>query len=413
MTNPNLRVSLLWVAEGGETGGSVEPRPSREEIHRRLSSVAGTARRERFDVLIIVDPANVYYLSGFRTTLHTRFTAVVLRTVEPGSAALVAPSVDRLLALEPHWYPSLLDRTEIYYEGAPPGGPLRFDPFAFVDLFVRDRDVIGVDLEGAAYSQVQAITSRYPSAQLRDATGILQTARRVKSTWELDVLRRANVIAVEALGRVPGWLREGITEVELASRLDAAARERGSDGVAYPTLIGFGRKSLAPHAAPTGRQLGRDQIVTIAFGPSLAGYCADIVRTFYFGTPPPLALESSRNTVATQKAALDAVRPGARAGGTMIAANRVIADLYPDAPRAGRAGHGLGLTVHETPSLTPDNETLLEPNMVLAIEPRPPAAAMAEIGLYRHCDVVRVTDDGYEFLSPLDRGLLVVDASGA
>ncbi len=97
----------------------------------------------------------------------------------------------------------------------------------------------------------------------------------------------------------------------------------------------------------------------------------------------------------------------------MTAANRLIGQLYSGAPRAGRAGHSLGLTIHETPSLTPENDTLLEPNMVLAIEPRPPPAAMAEIGLYRHCDVIRVTEDGYELLSPLDRGLLVVRASGA
>lgn len=392
--------------------GSVEPRPSREEIFRRLSSIAGRAQSNGIDVLIIVDPVNVYYLSGFRTTLHTRFTAVALRTAESASATLIAPSIDRLLALEPHWYPSLLDHTEIYYEGALPGGPLPPDPFSFIDMLVRDGDVIGVDLEGALYSQVQSITSRYPSAQLRDTTGILHAVRRIKSSWELDVLRRANGIAGEALSQVPGWLREGIAEVELASRLDDAARERGSDGMAYPTLIGFGRKSLAPHAAPTGRRLEQDQIVTIAFGPSLAGYCADIVRTFFFGIPPTVALESSRNTVAIQKAALEAIRPGARAGETMIVANRIIGQLYPDAPQAGRAGHSVGLTVHETPSLTPDNDTLLEPNMVLAIEPRPPAAAMTEIGLYRHCDVVRVTQDGYELLSPLDRGLLVVRASG-
>jgi len=387
----------------------MEPRPSREEIYQRLSSVADTAGSSGVDVLIIVDPANVYYLSGFRTTLHTRFTAVVLRTVGPEAATLVVPSIDRLLALEPHWYPSLL-HTEIYYEGATTGGPLQSDPFAFVDQFVHHGDTIGVDWEGAAYRQIQSITARYPSSRLHDATGALHAARQVKSAWELDMLIRANAIAVDAMKRVPGWCREGITEVELANRLDDAAREQGAGGFAYPTLIGFGQKSLAAHAPPTERRLERDRIVTVAFGPSLAGYCADIVRTFFFGSPPALAVETSWNTVAIQKAALDAIRPGARAGETMIAANRIIADVYPDAPLAGRAGHSLGLTIHETPSLTPDNDTLLEPNMVLAIEPRPPAASMVDIGLYRHCDVVRVTDNGYDLLSPLDRGLLVVEA---
>lgn len=371
------------------------------------------ARRAALDLLVAVDPANISYLSGFRTTLHTRFTCVVLSTTEPESALLIVPSVDRILAQEPHWSPSRLDRTEVYYEGAPPNGALPPDPFAFIDPLLSAGAAIGGDLAGARYGDVQEIVSRYPSARLRDASDLFQTARRVKSTWELDVLRRANAIAVAVMRQVPSWLHAGMTELALASQLDNAARELGADGFAYPTLIGFGLKSLALHAPPTERTLARDQIVTIAFGPSLTGYCADIVRTFFFGTPPPLALGVSQQTVAIQQAALDVIRPGARAGETMIAANRAIAARYPDATPAGRAGHSLGLTIHETPSLTPDNETLLEPDMVLAIEPRPPASAMPGIGLYRHCDVVRVTDSGYELLTSFERGLLVVPGGGA
>jgi Xaa-Pro dipeptidase len=138
------------------------------------------------------------------------------------------------------------------------------------------------------------------------------------------------------------------------------------------------------------------------------GYCADIVRTFYYGTPPALVIESGERCVAIQRAALDVVRAGARAGDLMLAARAAISEMYPDAPQAGRAGHSIGLTIHETPSLTPDNDTLLTTDMVIAVESSTPAFAMEGIGLYRHCDVVRVTEDGYELLTPMDRGLIVV-----
>ena len=149
--------------------------------------------------------------------------------------------------------------------------------------------------------------------------------------------------------------------------------------------------------------------MTIAFGPTVQGYCADIVRTFFYGNPPTLAVESGTNCVEVQAAALSAVKAGARAGDLMQAAHSVIRRLYPDAPAFGRAGHSLGLTIHETPSLTPDNNLPLEVDMVLAVEPGAPPFAMEGIGLYRHCDVVRVTADGYELLTPYDRGLIVVN----
>lgn len=387
-------------------------RPGVDEIQRRLAAVARLAEEQGVDSLVVLDPANVYYLSGFRTTLHTRFTAVAFRTSAPEDAVLIAPSVDRRLALEPIWYPSLLGRTQIYYEGAPPGGPLVNAPGPFLDEIIRDGDVLGIDLATASYGQVQMLAARYPRAQIRDASEILHAARRVKSELELAALRRANEVAITVLSQVPGLLRVGMTEIELATSLDNLARDHGADGFGYPTLLGFGPKSLAPHAPPTERRLERDQLVTIAFGPTISGYCADIVRTFFYGTPPPLAVQSGERCVEIQAAALGVIRAGARSGDIMEAAAGVIRRHYPDLPVSGRAGHSLGLTIHETPSLTPDNDLILEPNMVLAIEPGAPPFAMDGIGLYRHCDVVRVTEDGYELLTPFDRGLIIVPVDG-
>lgn len=382
--------------------------PTREEIASRVNRVAVEASNQGLDSLVILEPANIYYLSGFRTTLYTRFMAVALRTTAPHDALLIATSVDRQLALEPVWYPSLLPRTEVYYLGAPEGGALINAPGPLLDTVVRDGERVGVDLAGASFGHVELLRSRYPAMTLVDATPLMHAARRVKSTLELAALREANAVAVSVLGRVPGWLREGLTERELGAKLDGAARDAGADGAAYPTLIGFGPKSLAPHAPPTDRQLRRGEMVTIAFGPTVAGYCADVVRTWYFGAPPRVAVDQARICTDVQAAALATIRAGARAGDAMLAARDVITRYEPSAPNAGSAGHSLGLTIHETPTLVADNDLALEADMVLAVEPRQPGSAMAEVGLFRQCDVVRVTPDGYELLTPLERGLVVV-----
>lgn len=382
--------------------------PTREEIARRVTRVARAAQAEGLDALVILEPANIYYLSGFRTTLYTRFMAVALRTEAPRDALLIATSVDRQLALDPVWYPSLLPRTEVYYLGAPADGPLISAPGPLLDTAVRDGDRVGVDLAGASFGHVELLRQRYPNMALVDATPLLHAARSVKSALELAALRAANQVAVEALSRVPEWLRVGLSERELGAKLDDAVRDAGADGAGYPTLIGFGPKSLAPHAPPTDRQLRRDEMVTIAFGPTVAGYCADVVRAWYFGAAPAMAVEQARICTEVQSAALATIRAGARAGDAMVAAREAILRYEPNAPNAGSAGHSLGLTIHETPTLVAGNDLLLEEDMVLGVEPRQPGSAMPAIGLFRQCDVVRVTATGYELLTPMARGLVGV-----
>lgn len=384
--------------------------PTKEEINRRLDAVAKLASEQGIDSVIVLEPAHIFYLSGFRTTLYTRFMAVALRASAPREAMLIATAVDRTLAFEPVWFPSLLDCTEIYHRGAPAASGLISEPGPLLARVLRAGDTVGIDLHGASYGNVQLVLDCQPDLQLRDATSILHAARSVKTDTELAAMRRANAIAVEALGHVPALLREGLTEAELAASLDGAARLAGSDGFAYPTLIGFGPKSLAAHAPPTERALERDEMVTIAFGPMAAGYCADIVRTFYYGTPPEKAVRSGERGVAIQAAALAKVRTGVPISDLVQAAGEATTGFYPDVVQARSAGHSLGLTVHEEPSLLPGNAATLKTNMVLAIEPGAPAHAMPGIGLYRHCDVVRVTEEGYELLTPLDRGLILVPA---
>ncbi len=381
--------------------------PSQDEIARRVQTVAALAAEHGIDSLVALEPAHIFYLSGFRTTLYTRFMGVALRTAAPEEAMLIATSVDQRLAREPVWYPSLLNRTELYYRGASPESGLIADPGVLLDEVLRPGDTVGIDLHGASYGNVEVVLGRHANLTLRDATPMLHAARSVKSPVEIAAMTRANQIAVKVLSRVPSLLHEGLTELDLATELETGARRAGSDGWAYPTLIGFGPKSLAPHAPPTARALEPNQIVTIAFGPMAGGYCADIVRTFFYGEPPERAVQSGARTVEMQAAALGQIHAGARAGALADAANEVAHRYYPDAPRVANAGHSLGLTVHEEPSLLAISNEPLQRDMIVAIEPNAPAHSMEGIGLYRHCDVVRVTDDGYELLTPLDRGLVV------
>lgn len=260
--------------------------PTKEEIYRRLETVAHLAKDQGIDSLVVLEPAHIFYVSGFRTTLYTRFMGVALRTSTPREAMLIATAVDRRLAFEPVWFPSLLDRTEIYHRGAPAASGLISEPGPLLAQVIAAGDTVGIDVHGASYGNVQLVLNCQPRLHLHDATGILHAARSVKTDVEVAAMRRANAIAVDVLAYVPALLHDGLTEAELAAALDSSARLAGSDGFAYPTLIGFGSKSLAAHAPPTTRALQRDEMVTIAFGPMAAGYCADSSAPFITAPRP-------------------------------------------------------------------------------------------------------------------------------
>lgn len=388
---------------------SVYTHPLAAAASERLARIRESAAEAGLDALVCCHPDNVYYLSGFRTTIHTRFMAAVLPVKESQLASLVIPAVEERLARENIWSPSWLEDIRPFQGGSNPRKGAPVDPAELLQDLCSGFRSIGADTDHMTHQAYKILLRSITVKEPVNFSSSLLRLRMNKSHEERQQMEAACALAVSGAVRIEELLAPGVTELELARTIETEALAGGADGFAYPTLISFGEKSLAAHSPPMNRPLKKGQIVTLAFGPQVNGYSSDLVRTYYFGDPPREVMERSEQAVEAQEATLDAVAPGMKGGDLMHKALSCFKKHFPDISKNGSAGHGLGLSVHETPVLSQSDTTVLEPGMVLAIEPAAPAFFMENHGRYRHCDVVEVATGGKRLLTNHPRGLLVVD----
>jgi Xaa-Pro aminopeptidase len=235
--------------------------------------------------------------------------------------------------------------------------------------------------------------------------GEVERLRLVKDPEERSCLEAAQAIADHAFAGLTASLTEGITEREAALSLDTDMRRRGADGLAFDTILAFGENAAEPHHRPTDRPLARGDVVKVDFGCVVAGYHSDMTRTVAFGDPGPRIKEIYDLVQQAQQAGVDAVRPGVTGGDV----DRVVRDIiaaagYGDAFKHG-LGHGVGLQIHEGPSLRSGGKDLLPQGAVVTVEP---GIYLEGVGGVRIEDMVEVTGDGARVLPTVAKDLMVL-----
>lgn len=244
------------------------------------------------------------------------------------------------------------------------------------------------------------------SGSLVDAGEVVEGLRQVKDADEVAAIRAAATLAQDALAEVLPTVRVGERELDLASRLEAALRRRGSEWHPFETIVASGPRSALPHARTTERRLEAGDLLLIDFGAKVGGYCADLTRMAVLGP----ADEQQRTVHALVAAAQRAAREGIRAGMTGRDAD-ALARTVIEARGHGEAfghslGHGLGLEVHEGPRLA---STVEEPIPVGAVVTVEPGIYLPGWGGVRLEDDVWVGPDGPVLLSDGRTDLVELD----
>lgn len=224
----------------------------------------------------------------------------------------------------------------------------------------------------------------------------VEMLRQVKDADELAALRQAVAIADAALTAVLPLLRPDLTERQAAWLLEAAMRERGADAAAFPIIVAAGRNAALPHAEPGETLLGSGQPIIIDMGAVYQGYHSDLTRTVTLGEPEPRFWEVYDAVLAAQEQAFANLRPGltgeeadALARSSLEAAGMGEAFLHS-------LGHGVGLEIHEGPSLARTVSEPLRSGNVVSVEP---GAYLEDWGGVRIEDLVLLGEDGCTVLS--------------
>jgi len=191
-------------------------------------------------------------------------------------------------------------------------------------------------------------------------------------------------------------LQPGITERQLAWKIERQMRENGAEGPAFPTIVAGGPHGARPHHSATDRAIEAGEPVVIDMGARLAGYAGDLTRTIWIGEPSP-RLQAVYTAVDTaQRAALAAIRAGMTGQeADAVARDEITAAGYGDAFVHG-LGHGLGIRVHESPSLGRVSSDRLQPGHVVTVEP---GIYLPDWGGVRIEDVGVVEEQGLRLLT--------------
>ncbi len=206
--------------------------------------------------------------------------------------------------------------------------------------------------------------------KLTDSTSAFVSAMAVKNDEELSCISRACQIAEEAFSQLLGFLKEGVTENETAGYLEYLMRKCGAEDRSFETIAAFGQNSSVPHHASDGTKLKSGMPVLLDFGCKVNGYCSDITRTLWFGGKPDEEFKTVYESVlASHLLARDSIRAGMKGKEADAIARNYLAERELDKFFTHSLGHGIGINIHEYPTLSPKGEGVLQDGMVFSIEP--------------------------------------------
>jgi Xaa-Pro aminopeptidase len=349
----------------------------------------------RFDALLISHLPNIRYLCGFTGS------AGLLLIEESGSVFFTDVRYDTQAHAEVQAAKVVIARKSV---------------LAALGEFLSGRRrrargcTLGIEAEHFTIAEKKRLAKVKPSGvTLKDAPSIVERARMVKDSDELQLIRAAVGLGAKLFERALEVLRPGVKEVEVAAEMELAARRGGAEEMSFPTIIASGARSALPHGRASGQAIAAGGFVVCDFGVILSGYCSDQTRTVWVGLGPAVAQDEARRAYEAvkeaQQAAIDAVRPGVAVGEVDAAARKVLRKAGLARYFTHSTGHGVGLEIHETPRVADGQREILQPGMVITIEP----------GVYfpgkwgvRIEDMVAVTAGGCEVMTPTSKDFLAV-----
>jgi len=306
------------------------------------------------EALLIADPDHIRYFTGFETLTPEReaFLIVTRKTALLCHGAFSPVSIQENLAHHPSISPTVMTAKLRELTKSENLKTLAIDKEA---IFVSEYELLG-----SLSLEIKSLN-----------TNRLWQLRMIKDVEEQGAIKKAVSITERGLEQTIGKLTAGMTEQEVETLLEQTFRDLGSDELAFPTIVAFGDHSALPHHQPTDRKLTKNTAVLIDCGARFNGYCSDLTRTVWFGDKPDEKfLEIEKIVKAAFSVAVSILeKPSCTAQMLDDAARNSISLAGFGKEFIHTTGHGLGLSIHETPSLNANNSQKILAGMAITIEP--------------------------------------------
>lgn len=354
--------------------------PNRQQ---RIEKLRLLMQQNEIDAFLTVKAENIFYLSGFTSG---------------EDALLLVTETDKYILTDARY-------SEQLKQEAPDWELLQGKPGSLDGLteITDNCQLIGIE-DSIVYRQFCELNKQLPN-KLIPLSGLVEELRIIKDQTELELMRKCASISDMVFSRLLDFIKPGVTEAEVANFVAMALREGGCQKEAFDTIAVSGKNAALPHGKPGKRRLTAGDMLTLDFGGIYAGYCADMTRTVVIESASPRLSSLYEEVLSAQMAGVAAVKPGIKPTEVDKIVRDCLAKAGLDKYFVHGTGHGLGLEVHEKPTVSPRGTGYLEENMVITIEP---GIYIPGWGGIRVEDSVIVKSGGCEIITCSDKNLILI-----
>ncbi|MGI5854149.1 MAG: M24 family metallopeptidase [Bacillota bacterium] len=353
----------------------------------KLTRIRQEMANAKVDGIIVLEPNNRRYLSGFT-----------------GTAANLLITADQAFLITDFRYIEQATAQAPDFKIVKSAGGATLQPL--VDL-IREKNVRRVAFEPdyLVFDGYNYLREALGSEALVPLRGVVEKIRQIKDAKEIELIRKAQSITEQALEKTLPLIKPGISEREIALELETWMRRLGASKTGFDTIIASGTRSSLPHGVASDKLIEKGDFVTIDCGAVYQGYCGDLTRTYVVGEANDEQRRIYDIVLKAQMAALN----GLKAGITGRVGDSFARSIINGAGYEENFGHGLGhcvgLAIHENPRLSPADETVLQAGMVITVEP---GIYIPGWGGVRIEDTVAITENGIDNLTTIAKDLRIL-----
>ena len=351
----------------------------------RLKKVREKFNELGIDGLLITNSKNRRYMTGFT-----------------GTAGIVLLSFTKAVFITDFRYVEQAKNQVQNYDIVQHKGPIHEE----VSKLVKDLGIkhLGFEQDEMTFGTFK-IYENAVSAKMVPISGVIEKLRLIKTNEELQILKEAASIADQAFEHIIKVIKPGVNELEVSNELEFFMRKKGATSSSFDTIVASGFRSALPHGVASDKVIKAGELVTLDFGAYYKGYCSDITRTVGVGDISDELKNIYDIVLQAQLLGMN----GIKAGMTGKQADALTRD-YISAKGYGdyfghSTGHGIGLDIHEGPALSIKSDTILEPGMVVTVEP---GIYLEGVGGVRIEDDIVITPDGNVALTHSQKELLLL-----
>lgn len=360
----------------------------------KLNELQAYLMEHQIDAAFITTPDNVFYFSGFSSDPHERLLGIMV--FKDAAPFLICPKMEMPDVVAAGWTHEVVGHEDTESAWDVVAKTVATRETAFTSLAIEKSHL--------TVERFEAIQERYENLTFKGIDDKVNAMRICKDEKELVKMRKAAELADYAIQVGCDAITEGKTEMEVLNEVESAIKAKGY-AMSFDTMVLAGEKAASPHGTPGDRKIQKGDLILFDLGVIYEGYCSDITRTVAFGQPGEEQMKIYNTVRAANENAIAAVKPGVRAMDLDKIARDTITEAGYGEYFTHRLGHGLGISVHEFPSINGANDFVLNEGAVFTIEP---GVYKTNVAGVRIEDDVVVTKDGVEVLTKFTKELVIL-----